>query len=165
MPKYRGTRPKGLPKLPIAWRPWSLADRIGAVKRLGDYTLAEQQAAVAISMNEQPNRVLNGNSVGFMCWAAKYPYGWTSKVLESVQITGYTECPEGQSDRIGFFLAFAKPEDSLLVLIRIVHSRDLTSAANYADRWVGASDPKTRLSAMQGFESARKNVIAHWREL
>lgn len=162
MPKLtlRGKKPSDLPEVSTSWTDWTLTDRIHIAKSIPGYSIEELQSAVAITLNEQPNKIPVNNCCGLMCWGTAMPWGWKSELWQNCQPNGYALIQEGSGGMLGVFLAFGSVKDSLTFLLKVVHSRGITSAEVYADKWVAV--PKLRESSIAGFTTFLNRVKANW---
>jgi hypothetical protein len=163
---------KTLPKLPLAMTDWPLAQRILDAKDMTNYTTLEQQTAVTITMNEQPNRIPNNNIAGFMCFADRDGWGWRYWPPGRKPI-GYALAREGATGSTGVFLAFKSAQDSLAMLLSKVRSRHIwqscpndwsldipATAKAYAEKWVAA--PALFAQSVRGFTTQAEKVLAAW---
>lgn len=153
--------PVDIPQLPAAWTDWPLADRVTAAAKLPVPYWA-RLAAVAITLNEQPGKIPNGNCCGLMSFGTKMPWGWREKQWANVKPTGYALLKEGQTGLLAPFLAFASPADSLRFLAERCEARGIYDGKTYARLWVGQNPVVPETAA--AFDRCVDKVLAElWR--
>ena len=141
--------PTDIPQVVVTWLEWPLAERLRAAFLRDDAPVWSRLAAVAISLNEQPGKIPNGNCCGIMSQGRTMPWGWREKHWQRVKPVGYALIREGQGGLLAPFLAFAQPADSLSFLIDRVWTRRIWTGEDYAAEWVSINVP-----ASDGFKSA-----------
>jgi hypothetical protein len=139
--------------VPEVWRPFPLEDRIRTV--IVDpqaYPLWAQQAAVALTIIEQPRSIPVNNPAGIMCQGLRFEpmpestsggWGWGRGAWNraGVRPNGYALLHEGLTGQHPPFLAFATISDSMRFVVQQCYEDgvDKYDGDDYCIRWFGIS--------------------------
>jgi hypothetical protein len=169
--------PTDIPKLPAEWRPFPLPERIRvAVIDTRAYPIWAQQAAVALTLIEQPRTVPVNNPAGIMCQGLAFEPqpgstsgggGWGRGAWNraGVQPCGYALLREGLGGRSAPFLAFASLADSMRFVVQqcFEDGGDKYNGEDYATHWFGIGpDNAMYESSRATFEDRLAMVVAAW---
>jgi hypothetical protein len=157
--------PTDLTKSPLLWTIWPMHDRIAAAKAFvttGVVGEAAAQAAVALSIVEQPAEFPNGNCIGMMVQGETKPWGWSQRTWNNVQPVGWVNAKEGMTGQLAPFFAFATPHDSLRIAAEKCAGRSIYSGRAYADKWFGAETVTAADNATRNFNAKLAEVLAAW---
>lgn len=161
--------PTDIPRLPLVWEAWPLAERITAA---GEYLKANPVilpwaglAAVAVTMLEQPGKIVCNNVAGIMSQGETEPWGWRASVWQHHRPVGYCLAKEGLDPDGGGkpFLAFASTVDSLGFLIDRCWARGIYDGPSYAGSWFGAEPHSPAWDrAARDFHEVHARVKKEW---
>ena len=160
--------PKDLNPVPTVWRPLPLAERIRiVVAEVKAYPLWAKQAAVAVSIIEQPTRVPVHNVGGVMCQGTVCGWGWgvTAWTDAGVMPSGYALIKEGLTGKPAPFLAFASDKDSLQFLCQQVYEdgENHYDGEAYCLHWYGiAPDNAMWDSSRHLFDTILDKTVKSW---
>jgi len=141
---------------------WPLAERIkAAVKVRPGAPPWAKLAAVAITLNEQPREIWNGNCCGIMSQGTVRPWGWRDKHWTSdTTPNGYVLLKEGATGKFAPFLAFPEPDYSLAFLIDRCVARRIRDGESYARLWVGEKEHEEVIASLAGdFDRAYDRAV------
>jgi|GEM_PF-3663853 len=135
--------PTDLPqKVKDIWTPFPLDARIRcAIEDVRAYPLWAKQAAVAITLIEQPGKVPVNNPAGIMAFAPTDGWGWSKAawVRAAVRPTCWANLTEGLSGKLAPFLGFASVKDSMQFICQQCYEDggDHYDGEAYALHWFG----------------------------
>lgn len=131
--------PEDLKPIAPFWTSFPLEERIRTAKNIRGYPDEIKKMAVAMTLNEQPDKIPVNNVAGIMCWGKKEPWGWRVllEVNPPISVVGYSLIKEGMTGVKAPFLVFASIEDSLRFVMEVCKKRRIKTPEDYAVFWAG----------------------------
>jgi len=169
--------PQDLPKVPASWQAFPLDERIRCVLRnVRAYPLWSRQAAVAITLIEQPRTVPVNNPAGVMCQGLAFEpvtgstsggWGWGRGAWDraGVKPSGYALLREGLTGEHPPFLAFAAMDDSMRFVVQqcFEDGGGKYDGDDYCQFWFGiASSNAMYKSSRALFNTKLAAVVSGW---